>query len=316
MITAPPKTLYDVLGVARDATPEEIKAGYRRAVREVHPDNNDGPDAAERTIEVTAAYEILSDPEKRADYDARLARGTDHPGLALPCPRCSHVYRYHLDLNEECSGFCCTSCRETFLVRLVGVSAWDEERIGAGRARYTIDGTDFDGYQRSVEFDGPTGIRFADQDVAILIYRSDGSPADLVISNGRGRLWDLRPERGTVTPPSPPPAAAQRPPRPTAHTTLDDALPSTQMIVGAWRQVHFGRVLLGIAGWWLLRHYLQPFTGGPLLWGALTIAAGVMAKSKHRRIWAWMLAAFFTDGMFAIVLALMPSRVSGEDHPS
>ena len=59
---------YDVLGVARDASAEEIKKAYRRLAREHHPDVN--PDAEhERFKEISAAYDILSDPEKRERYD-------------------------------------------------------------------------------------------------------------------------------------------------------------------------------------------------------------------------------------------------------
>ena len=64
------KDLYEVLGVARDATEEDIKRAYRKLARELHPDvNRHDPDAEERFKEVGAAYEVLSDPAKRRQYD-------------------------------------------------------------------------------------------------------------------------------------------------------------------------------------------------------------------------------------------------------
>ena len=60
---------YATLGVARDATPEEIKRAYRRLARELHPDINPDAETQEKFKEVTAAYEVLSDPEKRQMYD-------------------------------------------------------------------------------------------------------------------------------------------------------------------------------------------------------------------------------------------------------
>lgn len=60
---------YAILGVARDASAEEIKRSYRKLARELHPDVNPDPAAQERFKQVTAAYEVLSDPEKREMYD-------------------------------------------------------------------------------------------------------------------------------------------------------------------------------------------------------------------------------------------------------
>ena len=67
------KTHYETLGVAKDADADTIKKAYRKLVRKYHPDVSKEPDAVSRTAEINAAYEVLSDKEKRAEYDAMLA---------------------------------------------------------------------------------------------------------------------------------------------------------------------------------------------------------------------------------------------------
>ncbi len=91
---------YALLGVSRDASPEEIKRAYRRLALQCHPDRNpDDPEAAERFKAVTEAYEVLSDPRKRQRYDA-----FGHEGLRGAGVEVEDVFRHVEDIFSDFFG--------------------------------------------------------------------------------------------------------------------------------------------------------------------------------------------------------------------
>jgi len=73
---------YEVLGVSKDATQQEIRRAYRALARKYHPDVNKSEDAQEKFIEVKEAYEVLSDDQKRAQYDQFGHAGTSGQGFS------------------------------------------------------------------------------------------------------------------------------------------------------------------------------------------------------------------------------------------
>jgi molecular chaperone DnaJ len=116
--------LYEVLGVERDADQAQIKRAYRKLARELHPDVNPDPENQDRFKEITAAYEVLSDPQKRQKYDAGGDGVFGNAGFGFgdimdaffgagggnrgPRPRMrggqDALIRIEVDLNEACFG--------------------------------------------------------------------------------------------------------------------------------------------------------------------------------------------------------------------
>ncbi len=72
------KDYYETLGVAKDASQEDIKKAYRNLAKKYHPDINKSPDANEKFAQIQVAYDCLSDPDKRANYDRF---GTEDPTM-------------------------------------------------------------------------------------------------------------------------------------------------------------------------------------------------------------------------------------------
>ena len=87
------KDYYEVLGVSKDATSDEIRKAFQKKARTLHPDVNKEPDAEERFKEVSEAYAVLSDSDKRARYDA-MRSGSPFGGAQWSTPSNSGGYGY------------------------------------------------------------------------------------------------------------------------------------------------------------------------------------------------------------------------------
>ncbi len=90
---------YDTLGVGADATPDEIKKGYRRAAARAHPDKDGGD--TEQMAKVNRAYQVLSDPQTRAHYDQTGEDGAQDQGPDGPTALLMEVFSHAID---ECDG--------------------------------------------------------------------------------------------------------------------------------------------------------------------------------------------------------------------
>src|ERR1041385_5398724 len=94
------KDYYEVLGVKRDATDEQIRQAYRKLARKHHPDVNPGDKVAEDKFkEINEANEVLSDPEKRKRYDQLGANWKTGPDEQIRQAYRKLARKHHPDVN-------------------------------------------------------------------------------------------------------------------------------------------------------------------------------------------------------------------------
>ncbi len=111
---------YDLLGVSRDASEAEIKKAYRKLAMEYHPDRNSAPGAEAQFKEITEAYEVLRDPQKRAAYDRYGRAGVGGGG---------GFGFHHVDLSEALN---------IFMRDFGGLGGFESIFGGGGRQRADI----------------------------------------------------------------------------------------------------------------------------------------------------------------------------------
>jgi DnaJ-class molecular chaperone len=146
------KDYYKILGVARDADDKTIKSAYRKLARKHHPDVAKGKDSSARFQEVTEAYDVLSDPEKRRRYDTL---GPDWQRYAQPGPA-GQPGATHVDLGGDGGNF------SDFFRSIFG-------DLGGGRGGRTGGGADVDDWLGGFAGGGRRGSRGQDVQANVTI---------------------------------------------------------------------------------------------------------------------------------------------------
>ena len=120
---------YEVLGVSKNATKDEIRSAYRKLAKQYHPDLNHSPDAPKKFEEVQEAYDVLSDDEKRQRYDqfgfAAFEQGAGTGGAGNPFQNEGYTSQGFgdVDLNDIFSAFFGggrRSTRQNATIRFIG----------------------------------------------------------------------------------------------------------------------------------------------------------------------------------------------------
>lgn len=128
------KDYYQILGVDRSASAQEIKKAYRRLARQHHPDLSQDPESARRMAELNEANTVLSDPEKRAAYDQL---GSEAPrGGFRPPPQWDEEHAFRSSGSADGDGF------SDFFDQLFGRSAYHRQSHARGQTPPDLKGRD------------------------------------------------------------------------------------------------------------------------------------------------------------------------------
>jgi curved DNA-binding protein len=158
------KDYYAILGVAKEATPDEIKTAYRKLARKYHPDVSKEKDAEEKFKEMSEAYETLKDPEKRAAYDQL---GSHRPGEEFRPPP-DWGRQYADQFGGGAGGF-----EDIDLESLFGGLAGRQGRSGARRADFPMPGSDYEAVVRLSFMQAFHGTE-VDLELAAIEWTQDG----------------------------------------------------------------------------------------------------------------------------------------------
>ncbi len=169
------KDYYQILGVSRSATQEEIKAAYRKLARKYHPDVNPGDkEAEEKFKEINEAYAVLSDPKKRELYD-RLGSNWKAGADFTPPPGWENI---RIDFGDFDWGFGRSGGFSDFFELLFGDPFKRSRRTGrAGPSTWTIPGTD-------VEMELPLTLEEAHRGTTRRITLANGKSLEVKIPPG------------------------------------------------------------------------------------------------------------------------------------
>jgi len=183
---------YLALGVAPDATAEEVHDAWRFAVQAFHPDRFTDPGLREKADHmarrVNAAWQVLGDADQRARYDRARRRGAPPPAATvreLPCPACATLSAI-ADQQGAATTVRCPACAQEFTAvvgaQLVGRPQL-EMRFLAGRYRLEL----ADGTGRRVEAFVrrlPSELALADGETLSLVFRPDGRHVRYIVVHG------------------------------------------------------------------------------------------------------------------------------------